>query len=57
MIIGRTRGNLIADLAPGDYIAVCMIPAGTTVADDGSFTEGTGEPHVMLGMSFEFTVA
>ncbi len=51
------RSNLIIELTPGDYIAVCVVPAGTTVAEDGSFTEGTGEPHVMLGMSFEFTVA
>lgn len=51
------RANLIAELTPGDYIAVCNIPAGTRIAEDGSFTEGTGEPHVMLGMSFEFSVA
>lgn len=50
-------GNLIVDLTPGDYIAVCNVLAGTVVADDGSFTEGTGQPHVMLGMSFEFSVA
>ena len=50
-------GNLITELTPGNYLAVCNIPAGTVAADDGSFTEGTGEPHVMLGMSFEFTVA
>jgi hypothetical protein len=50
------RSNLVIDLQPGNYIAVCNIPAGTIVADDGSFTEGAGQPHVMLGMSFEFTV-
>lgn len=50
-------GNLITELTPGNYIAVCNIPTGTVVADDGAFTEGTGEPHVTLGMSFEFTVA
>jgi hypothetical protein len=51
------RSNLVVDLAPGNYIAVCNVPAGTTVAEDGSFTEGTGQPHVMLGMSFEFSVS
>ena len=50
-------GTLVADLEPGDYVAVCMIPEGTVVAPDGSFTEGTGGPHAMLGMSFEFSVA
>ncbi len=50
------RSNLLVELTPGNYIAVCNIPAGTIVADDGSFTEGTGQPHVMLGMSFEFAV-
>lgn len=50
------RSNLVVELAPGDYIAVCTVPAGTLVASDGSTTEGTGEPHVMLGMSFEFSV-
>jgi hypothetical protein len=49
-------GVLVAGFEPGNYIAVCTIPAGTIVNGDGSFTEGTGEPHVMLGMSFEFTV-
>lgn len=51
------RSNLVVDLAPGSYIAVCNVPAGTIVAGDGSFTEGAGQPHVMLGMSFEFSVS
>jgi hypothetical protein len=50
------RSNLVVDLEPGDYLAVCNVPAGTMVAEDGSFVEGTGQPHVMLGMSFEFAV-
>jgi hypothetical protein len=50
------RSNLLIELTPGNYIAVCNIAAGTIVADDGSFTEGAGQPHVMLGMSFEFAV-
>lgn len=49
-------GNLIVDLTAGDYIAVCTITTGTFVDADGTVTEGTGDPHVMLGMSFEFTV-
>lgn len=53
------RSNLVVDLEPGNYIAVCNVLAGTTFAEDGSVTEGTegtGQPHVMLGMSFEFAV-
>lgn len=50
------RSNLVVDLEPGNYLAVCNVPAGTMVAEDGSFVEGTGQPHVMLGMSFEFAV-
>ena len=49
-------GNMVVDLTPGDYIAVCTIPVGTFVAEDGTVTEGTGDAHIMLGMSFEFTV-
>lgn len=47
---------LVTNLGSGNYIAVCNIPAGTTVAEDGSFTEGTGQSHAELGMNFEFTV-
>jgi hypothetical protein len=39
-------------LEPGEHVAVCFIPQGT-VGD----TEGTGQPHFMLGMSQEFTVS
>ena len=49
-------GNLIVDLEACDYIAVCSIPVGTFVAPGGPVTEGSGEPHVMFGISFEFTV-
>lgn len=51
-----SQETLVADLTPGDYVAICFIPAGTTVADDGSFVEGAGQPHFMLGMRAEFTV-
>lgn len=50
------RSNLVVDLTPGNYIAVCNVPAGSTFAEDGSVAEGAGQPHVMLGMSFEFAV-
>jgi hypothetical protein len=39
-------------LEPGEYIAVCFIPQGTT-----GDTEGSGPPHAMLGMKHEFTVS
>lgn len=41
---GRTgdQSLVIADLEPGDYLAVCFVPAGTSVNDDGSFVEGEG---------------
>jgi hypothetical protein len=48
--------TLVADLTPGEYIAICFISAGTTVGEDGSFTEGAGQPHFMLGMQAEFIV-
>jgi hypothetical protein len=51
------RSNLLVELTPGNYIAVCNIPTGTIVTEDGSFTEGAGEPHLLLGMSFEFAVS
>jgi len=51
------RRNLIVDLEPGDYLAICTVPTGTTVAADGATTEGDGDPHFVLGMSFEFTVS
>jgi hypothetical protein len=51
------KGLAIVELAPGEYLAACFVPAGTTVASDGSFTEGTGTPHFMHGMTAEFTVS
>lgn len=50
-----SQETLVVDLVPGDYIAVCFIPQGTMVFEDG-YTEGTGPPHFMLGMRTEFTV-
>jgi hypothetical protein len=45
------EGSGVIDLAPGDYMALCPIPTGTT-AD----AEGTGPPHFTHGMTHEFTV-
>lgn len=50
-----SQGVLIANLTPGDYVAVCFIPDGTRLVD-GEFVEGEGQPHFMLGMRSEFTV-
>jgi hypothetical protein len=44
-------GYAVAELAPGEYMAVCPIPTGTTMD-----AEGTGPPHFVHGMTHEFTV-
>jgi hypothetical protein len=44
---------LVADLEPGDYVALCMIPVGMT-STDGPPPEGP--PHAMQGMVTEFSV-
>jgi hypothetical protein len=44
----------IAELTPGDYLAVCFIPTGMT-AFDGPPPEGA--PHAMNGMVAEFSVS
>jgi hypothetical protein len=44
----------VADLEPGDYIAVCFIPTGMT-SDDGPPPEGP--PHFTHGMVAEFSVS
>lgn len=44
----------VADLTPGEYIAVCFVPVGTTQLD-GPPPEGP--PHAMQGMITEFTVS
>jgi len=50
------QGLLVGDFEPGDYIAICFIPAGS-VSSDGAITEGTGAPHFTHGMQQEFTVS
>jgi hypothetical protein len=39
------RGWAVLDLPPGDYLALCFVP-----------DEGSGTPHVALGMAQAFTV-
>lgn len=51
-----SQGLLTGEFVPGDYLALCFVPEGTAVADDGSMTEGAGTPHFMHGMQQEFTV-
>jgi hypothetical protein len=63
-----TVGGTVVDLTPGDYIALCFIPKGTTqeamdqMAAAGSAPTGSaptgseGPPHFTLGMHVEFTV-
>lgn len=43
----------IADLTPGTYAMICFVPEGTTSEE----AYGSGQPHSMRGMVFEFTVA
>jgi hypothetical protein len=43
----------IADLTAGRYAMLCFVSEGTTSED----MEGTGQPHFMRGMVFEFAVA
>ena len=51
-----SQSMLVADLEPGDYMAVCFIPTGTTIDDSGEH-EGSGPPHFVQGMKAEFTVS
>ena len=46
-------GYFAADLAAGDYLAICFIPQGTKTQSD----EVDGPPHFTLGMKKEFTVS
>jgi hypothetical protein len=51
-----TKGLAVVDLVPGDYVVACFVPTGTSMAADGTMTEGTGMPHFMGGMLQEFKV-
>jgi hypothetical protein len=50
--IGKT-GYFAADLAAGDYMAICFIPQGTKSMTD----EIDAPPHFVLGMKHEVTVS
>jgi hypothetical protein len=43
-------GYVVVDLPAGDYMALCPIPTGTTMA-----AEGSGPPHFVHGMTQEFS--
>lgn len=47
---------VIVDLEPGEYVALCFVPVGTSFVADGQVTEGDGPPHFTQGMRHEFTV-
>jgi plastocyanin len=59
---GQTATDVVTIGEPGEYLAVCFIPAGTTSMPsiDPNSSEppdlGTGAPHFTLGMLQEFTV-
>lgn len=53
----------VGELTPGDYFAVCFLPAGATPevmaqmdGPDSPLPEGAGAPHFTHGMIAEFTV-
>jgi hypothetical protein len=50
----------VAELEPGDYLAICFVPVGLTPeaaqAAETSGTEPSGPPHFTEGMRAEFTV-
>jgi plastocyanin len=50
---GGTASGLFTLEEPGDYVAVCFIPVGTTPEVE----EGSGPPHFTQGMKVEFTVS
>ncbi|HMG41931.1 MAG TPA: hypothetical protein VK611_11410 [Acidimicrobiales bacterium] len=50
-----TDGYSVAELEPGDYIAVCFIPMGTTSFDTPPAADAP--PHFTQGMVTEFSVA
>jgi hypothetical protein len=45
---------LVADLEPGEYLAICFLPVGMTSLDG---PPPQGPPHFMSGMTHELTVA
>ena len=53
--VNGSSALLVADLEPGDYVALCFVPVGSMMTDDGP-VEGDGPPHLAHGMQQEFTV-
>ena len=51
---GQQPGHAVADLEPGDYIALCFIPVGSV---DPAGPPAEGPPHFLHGMQQQFTVA
>jgi hypothetical protein len=47
------RDYVVADLTPGDYMAICFISKGTTSDEH----QGDGPPHFTMGMKHEFSVS
>lgn len=52
---GESAATLVDLSEPGDYVAVCFIPVGST--PDAGEEGGSGPPHFTEGMKTEFTVA
>jgi hypothetical protein len=59
---GQTAAEMVVADQPGEYLAVCFIPQGTTelpsIDPNASAPPslGTGAPHFTLGMLQEFTI-
>jgi hypothetical protein len=59
---GQTAADMVTASEPGEYLAICFIPQGTTELPsiDPNSSEppdlGTGAPHFTLGMQTEFTI-
>lgn len=59
---GQTAADMVTASEPGEYLAICFIPQGTTELPsmDPNASEppdlGTGAPHFTLGMQTEFTI-
>lgn len=53
---GKTD-HLVADLKPGEYAMVCLIPMGSTFVSELNEHTGTGPTHFRAGMVSYFTVA
>lgn len=53
---GAESGDTLTAAEPGDYLAVCFVPVGTTSAEASMDMENMGPPHFVEGMLLEFTV-